>query len=57
MNAYQCDTCAAWHLGSSNTSFRIQDRFDRLLANPPKLKRPKIQPVSPPQQMSTKGRE
>lgn len=41
LNAYTCETCGFWHLGSSNQSNRIQARFDRLLANPPKLKRPK----------------
>lgn len=41
MNAYVCEKCGFWHLGSSMQSNRIQDRFDRLLRNPPKLKWPK----------------
>jgi hypothetical protein len=42
MSTYVCEKCGFWHLGSSNQSNRIQARFDRLLSDPPKLKRPKL---------------
>lgn len=32
LNVFKCAKCKGWHLGNSNHPFRVQERFDQILA-------------------------
>lgn len=32
LNVYPCGKCKGWHIGNSNSQFRIQQRFDQIFA-------------------------